>query len=124
MEDGAELLAFFLLPARNDWVAWTPEGIYAATPGARSILRWRVNQGWDAAATDIPASDIGSTYRPDVIRHVLPQLGTRGAIAEAGSAEISAAVERATASDIAPGARLHVLAIGISKYGRGRGPLS
>jgi hypothetical protein len=37
MSDGAELLAFMPLPDRTNWVAWTPEGFYAATPGAQGI---------------------------------------------------------------------------------------
>jgi WD40 repeat protein len=32
MSDGVELLAFMPLPDRTNWVAWTPEGFYAATP--------------------------------------------------------------------------------------------
>jgi hypothetical protein len=117
MEDGLELLAFFPLSDGENWVAWTPEGVYAATPGARGILRWHVNRGWDAAADAIPVSQIPETYRPDVIPHVLPQMGTAGAIAVAELAKIRGAVQRATGADIAPGARLHVLAIGISDYG-------
>ena len=34
MSDGAELLAFMPLADRTSWVAWTPEGFYAATAGA------------------------------------------------------------------------------------------
>ena len=117
MEDGAELLALFPLPDRENWVAWTPEGIYAATPGARSILRWHVNRGWDRAAEAVPVSEIPETNRPEVIRHVLPQMGTPGALAVTEMAKIRGAVRRATGSDIAPGARLHALAIGISDYG-------
>lgn len=105
MESGAELLALFPLPDRENWVAWTPEGIYAATSGARGILRWHVNRGWDRAAEAIPVDEIPETHRPEVIRHVLPQMGTAGA------------VRRATGSDVAPGARLHVLAIGVSRHG-------
>ncbi len=117
MEDGVELLALFPLPDGENWVVWTPEGIYAATPGARSILRWHVNRGWDRAAEAIPVSEIPETNRPEVIQHVLPQMGTAGALAAAEMAKIRGAVRRATGSDVAPGARLHVLAIGISDYG-------
>ena len=78
MEDGVEVLALFPLPDGENWVAWTPEGIYAATPGARGILRWHVNRGWDRAAEAIPVSDIPETFRPEVIQHVLPQMGTLG----------------------------------------------
>ena len=117
VEDGAELLALFPLPDGENWVAWTPEGVYAATPGARRVLRWHVNHGWDRAAEAIPVEAIPETYRPEVIRHVLPQMGTAGAIAVAELAKIRGAVQRATGAEVMPGARLHVLAIGVSDYG-------
>ena len=101
MEDGAELLALFPMPDGENWVAWTPEGVYAASPGARGVLRWHVNHGWDAAGEAVPVSAIPETYRPEVIPHVLPQLGTAGAIAVAELAKIRAAVQRATGSDVA-----------------------
>ena len=105
-----------MLDGKN-WVVWTPEGVYAASPGARSVLRWHINHGWDQAATAIPVSAITETHRPEVIPHVLPQLGTAGAIAVAELAKIRAAVQRETGSDVPPGARLHVLVIGVSDYG-------
>ena len=48
MTDGAELLAFMPLADHTNWVAWTPEGFYAATAGAQGVLRWHVNRGWDS----------------------------------------------------------------------------
>ena len=122
MEDGAELLALFPLPDGENWVAWTPEGVYAASPGARSVLRWHVNHGWDAAGDAVPVAAIPETHRPEVIRHVLPQIGTPGALAVTELAKIRAAVQRATGADVAPGARLHVLAIGVSDYGAAAAP--
>jgi len=117
MEDGAELLVLFLLPESDDWVAWTPEGIYTATAGARDILRWHVNRGWDRAAEAIPVTDIPETFRPEVIQQVLPQMGTLGVIGALGLEKVRNAVRRVTGADVPPGARLHVLAIGISDYG-------
>ena len=38
MTDGAELLAFMPLADRTNWVAWTPEGFYAATAGAEGAV--------------------------------------------------------------------------------------
>lgn len=35
MDDGRELLAFFPLIDKKNWVAWTPEGFYGATAGAQ-----------------------------------------------------------------------------------------
>src|SRR5262249_38071065 len=56
LDDGQEVLAFMPLANRVDWVAWTPEGFYGATDGARDVLNWQVNQGWDAAAKVFPVS--------------------------------------------------------------------
>ena len=68
MDDGKELLAFFPLADRTNWVAWTPDGFYAATPGAHGVLRWHVNHGWDAPGEAIPVSDIAELRRPEVCR--------------------------------------------------------
>jgi hypothetical protein len=54
MNDGAELLAFMPMADRTNWVAWTPEGFYAATAGAQGVLRWHVNRGWDQPADSVP----------------------------------------------------------------------
>lgn len=117
MEDGSELLALFPLADRRNWVAWTPEGVYAATPGAHGVLRWHVNHGWDAPAEAIPVSEIPETYRPEAIRLMLQTLDTPRAIGLAVLAEMRAAVQRRTGAALAPGARLHVLTIGVSEYG-------
>jgi WD40 repeat protein len=71
MDDGRELLAFLPLKDRKNWVAWTPDGFYAATPGAHGVLRWHVNLGWDAPGEAIPVSDIAELRRPEVLPLVL-----------------------------------------------------
>ena len=58
--DGRELLALQVLPDKKNWVLWTPEGFYAATPGAHGVLRWLVNRGPDKAADTVPVSAIPS----------------------------------------------------------------
>lgn len=103
MADGSELLALFPLADRRNWVAWTPEGVYAATPGAHGMLRWHVNHGWDAAAEAIPVSEIPETHRPEVIRLVLQELGTPGALAVAELTKIRTAIQRRTGTAVAPG---------------------
>ncbi len=118
MSDGVELLAFMpLAPAsRGDWVAWTPEGIYAASPGAHGVLRWHVNHGWDQAADSVPVEAIPGTRRPDVLPLVLQELETPRALGLAGLAEIRQQVVLKTQSQVPPGAKLHLLAIGIDAY--------
>ena len=117
MEDGVELLAFFPLLDGENWVAWTPEGVYAATPGAHGVLQWRVNHGWDQAAEAIPAREIPETFRPQVIRHVLNEGGTYDAVAVVEMAKIKTAIKRRLKTDIIPGAQMHILTVGVSDYG-------
>ncbi|MFZ0494865.1 MAG: caspase family protein [Methylocella sp.] len=117
MDDGRELLALQVLNDKKNWVAWTPEGFYGATPGAFGVLKWHVNRGNDAAAEAVPVSAIPRLKRPDALPLVLQELETARAL---GIADLAAArydVQVATGAAVAPGARLHILAIGISDYG-------
>jgi hypothetical protein len=117
LDDGRELLALYVLADKQNWVAWTPEGFYGATAGAFSALQWQVNRGFDAAADTVPVNAIPRLRRPDALPFVLQELETARAL---GIADLKAArrdVQTATGSAKAPGARLHVLAIGISDYG-------
>jgi outer membrane protein assembly factor BamB len=117
MDDGRELLALFVLADKQNWVAWTPEGFYDATPGALDVLKWQTNHGFDAAADTIPINAIPKLRRPDALALVLQELETARAL---GIADLKAArkdVQVATESTTAPGHRLYVLTIGISDYG-------
>jgi hypothetical protein len=117
MADGAELLAFMPLADRSNWVAWTPEGFYAATPGAYGVLRWQVNHRVDAAAETVPVSAIPKLNRPDALPLVLQEMETARALGIAYLAAARHDVQVATGAAKAPGARLHVLTIGVSDYG-------
>jgi WD40 repeat protein len=72
------LLSLFV--AGSDWIAWTPEGYYAATPAGERLMGWQVNNGARELATFHPAADFRkSLYRPDAIARLLKE----GSIAEA-----------------------------------------
>jgi WD40 repeat protein len=117
MDDGRELLALLVLADKQNWVAWTPEGFYGATAGAFGVLQWQVNRGFDAAADTVPVYAIPKLRRPEALALVLQELETARAL---GIADMKAArrdVQIATGSTNAPGARLHVLTIGVSDYG-------
>jgi WD40 repeat protein len=117
MDDGRELLALMVLADKQNWVAWTPEGFYAATPGAYGVLRWHVNHGIDAAVTTVPVSTIPNLRRPDAIPLILQERETARALGIADMAAARHDVQLATGAANPPGTRLHVLTIGINDYG-------
>ena len=116
MSDGVELLAFMPLSDQTNWVAWTPEGFYAATAGAHGVLRWHVNRGWDTATESVPIADIPGSYRPEALPFVLQELETTRALGRAVMVEHNRQIMLRLNSHVPPGARLHLLAIGISAY--------
>lgn len=116
MADGLELLAFMPFIDHTNWVAWTPEGFYDATAGAHGVLRWHVNQGWDAAADSVPISDIPGSFRPALPALVLQELETARALGLDQLAEHRRQILLRTNRRVPPGTRLHLLAIGISAY--------
>jgi len=116
MDDGREILAFMPLADRTNWVAWTPEGFYAASPGAHGVLRWHVNRPDFQPADSYPVSDIPGFYRPTMIPLVLQELETARAIGIATIAEQRSKVQLRTNSRLPPGARLHLLAVGVSRF--------
>jgi hypothetical protein len=127
-DDGRELLALQVLPnkgdpAKWDWVLWTPEGFYEATPGAEDVLKWVTNHGPDKAATTLPVSAIAKLHRPDALKRVLDQLETERALGVADVAAARVDVQQATGSAKPPGGVLHVLTIGVDKFGDNAGGL-
>src|SRR3984893_5437077 len=117
MDNGLELLALQVLNDKKNWVAWTPEGFYDATPGAFGVLKWHINRGNDAAADAVPVSAIPRLKRADTLPLVLQELETARALGIAEQAAARYDVQLATGAAVAPGAQLHILAIGISDYG-------
>ncbi|WP_119388924.1 caspase family protein [Taklimakanibacter lacteus] len=71
LADGAELLALFVDATDKRWIAWTPTGYYAASPGGEDLIGWHVNRGFDQAPDFFPASQFHDQfYRPDIVREV------------------------------------------------------
>lgn len=93
------LLTFF--PAGDEWVAWTPEGYYACSPGGERLIGWQVNHGPDRMPDYYPAARFRKTlYRPDVIRELVYSGGTEGALRRAGVR--GSAGERAEVGSVLP----------------------
>jgi WD40 repeat protein len=86
LSDAKELLALFIHPDGQRWIAWTPQGYYDASVGADELIGWHVNHGRDRAPDFYPASQFRSRfYRPDVIQRVLqtPNLDIEEAVRDA-----------------------------------------
>ncbi len=67
-QDGSEALALFVHADGERWVLWTPEGFYDASPGADSLLGYRLNQGRDKEGEFVGAGQLaGVFYRPDLL---------------------------------------------------------
>jgi WD40 repeat protein len=86
VSDGQEILALFIHPDGNRWIAWTPQGYYDASLGADNLIGWHINHGYDRAPDFYPVSQFRERfYRPDVIQRVLqtPNLDVVEAAGEA-----------------------------------------
>jgi WD40 repeat protein len=76
----------------EDWIVWTAQGYYAASPGGERLLGWTVNDGLDKLATFHPAARFrAKLYRPDVIRLILEKGSVEEALKAAGVHETSVA---------------------------------
>ncbi len=69
LSDGEELLAFYPHPDQQRWVLWTPEGFFAHSPGADSLIGYHLNRGADQAGEFIGVEQVYDLfYRPDLVQ--------------------------------------------------------
>jgi hypothetical protein len=116
--DGTELLALLPHPHRERWVAWTPDGYYAASasPGTGAVLGWHVNRGWDRTPDFYPITTYAGFFQPEALPLVLRELETPRALGLAKQARDRRLVQEAVNSPVPPGPQLHVLAVGVNEY--------
>lgn len=58
--------------SESKWLAWTPEGYYAASTGGEKMMGWHINNGTDRMATFLPAERVSrSLNRPDILMQTL-----------------------------------------------------
>ena len=68
VSDGKELLAFFPHADRKQWIAWTPEGFFSASPGAEELIGFHLNRGKDREGEFVSARQLWETfYQPGLI---------------------------------------------------------
>jgi WD40 repeat protein len=94
LETNKVLLSLFVMGP--DWVVWTREGYYAASPGGEKLMGWVVDTGVAEAPTFHPASRFRARlYRPDIIKLLLQEGSTEKAqhAADLARGEVTKAVE-------------------------------
>jgi WD40 repeat protein len=70
MDTAKMLVALFV--AGEEWIAWTPQGYYAASFAGERLMGWHINRSPEAMSDYYPATYFHkSLYRPDVIRRLL-----------------------------------------------------
>jgi WD40 repeat protein len=70
MDTGTMLVGLFV--AGEEWIAWTPQGYYAASFAGERLMGWHINRGPETMSDFYAASHFHkSLYRPDVIRRLL-----------------------------------------------------
>jgi len=97
----APLLSVFV--AGNEWVAWTPEGYYAASPGGERLVGWQVDNSEDKLPSFHPTIQFRSSlYRPDVIKLLLKEGSVEKALAVASAALPKPKASVASVADVLP----------------------
>jgi hypothetical protein len=74
LSGGAQRLPTLTIFAAIDgeWVAWTPEGFFAASPQGGQLLGYSIDQGLDKIARYVPAEQLRERfYRPALIQATL-----------------------------------------------------
>jgi len=83
LEKERSLLSLFV--ADQDWIAWTEEGVYAASANGERLMGWQVNNGPEAMASYHSAAQFRkSLYHPNVVRNVIRAGNLAQAFALAG----------------------------------------
>ncbi len=86
IEQGKLLLTLYV--NGKDWIVWTEQGYYAATPGGERLVGWKVDNGLDQPASFLPAKRFRKQlYRPDVVK-LLVKEGTVAAAVKAADAAL------------------------------------
>ena len=63
-----QLLMTLFYGSDNEWVAWTQEGFYAASPQGEQYIGYHINRGHDQSADYVRVDQIGKLfYRPDLV---------------------------------------------------------
>jgi WD40 repeat protein len=66
--DGREILALYPHADGKQWLAWTPEGYFDASPGSEALMGYHLNRGADREGEFVDARQLWETfYQPGLI---------------------------------------------------------
>lgn len=78
-----ELVISMIHASDGEWVIWTPQGFYAASPSGGSLIGWHVNRGIDKSATFVTSDQYRRVLnRRDVIERAIILASSGQAVAE------------------------------------------
>ncbi len=67
--DGSRFPFLNLVQTNGEWVCWTPEGYYAASPGGEKLIGWTESRGSNESPLFHPAEKFAKDFRrPDLIK--------------------------------------------------------
>ena len=80
--DGSPYPFLSFAQLNGEWVLWTPEGYYAASPGGEKMFGWAVNNGPNELVTFHQAEKFAKQFRrPDVIKLAIEKGSVKDALA-------------------------------------------
>ncbi len=82
-----ELLVTLFRGTDGEWVMWTPQGYYAASPKGGTLVGWHINRGPEKAADFVTVAQFRSKLnRPDIVAQTIRYGNEARAIKEANEA--------------------------------------
>ena len=92
-----------IFAAGREWIAWTPEGYYAASAYGERLMGWLINNGPDKLASYYPAVRFRSSlYQPEAIRRLVRAGSIQRALDLAARARKKPAQESTVVADVLP----------------------
>ena len=85
-----ENVASLFFGRNGEWVLWTPQGYYAASPSGDAHVGWHVNEGEGKLARFVSAAQLKTHfYRPDIVTRALILGSASRAVEEAKGTEFA-----------------------------------
>lgn len=83
-----ELIATIFQATNGEWILWTPQGYYTASPRGDHMVGWHINQGASVEARYVSADQLRQHfYRPDIVSRAIELRSASAALKEAQEAD-------------------------------------